>query len=276
VEVVAFNGYAENRRYIDLTWNAPAGRQPAPPNLWILAVGVNAYADSRIKSLGFAVADAKSVVASLKAQEGKRYGKVNSLLIADGEALPPTLENIRGNLKFLEAAGPRDVALLFLAGHGVSDNAGAFLFLPGDARLTDAKTADPMKAASPSKAITGSEIVSALDAPGNRLVFIDACQSGGVDNDRLVRSLMDTNAFVFTSSKGSELSQERPDLGHGVFTYSILSALKGEVAAQAQGSVSVLGLSGFVSLDVPGITNNQQHPGAYSLGFYDFPMAVVE
>ncbi|MDR2159890.1 MAG: caspase family protein, partial [Treponema sp.] len=229
-----------------------------------------AYADSRIKSLGYAVADAKSVIASLKAQEGKRYGKVHSLLVADGEALAPTRENIRGSLQFLEGAGPRDVVLLFLAGHGVSDNAGTFLFLPGDTRLKDDRTVDP------AKAISGSEIVSVLDAPGNRLVFIDACQSGGVDNDRLVRSLMDTNAFVFTSSRGTELSQERAELGHGVFTWSILSALKGEVAAAAQGSVSVLGLSGFVSLDVPRITNDEQHPGAYSLGFYDFPLAVTK
>jgi WD40 repeat protein len=270
VEAVAFNGYSESRRYVDITWNAPAGQRQTLPNLWILAVGVNKYADSRIRSLNYCVADAKSVVDSLKTQEGKRYGKVNSLLIADGERLTPTAENIRRNLKFLEGAGPRDVVLLFLAGHGVSDNAGTFLFLPGDTRLRDDKTVNP------ATAITGSEIVSVLDAPGNRLVFIDACQSGGVDNDRLVRSLMDTNAFVFTSSKGTELSQERPEFGHGVFTYSILSALKGNEAAQTQGNVSVLGLSGFVSLDVPRITNNEQHPGAYSLGFYDFPLARIK
>jgi uncharacterized caspase-like protein len=115
-----------------------------------------------------------------------------------------------------------------------------------------------------------------LDAPGNRLVFIDACQSGGVDNDRLVRYLMDTNAFVFASSRGNELSQERPEYGHGVFTYSILNAIKGATAARAEGNVSVLSLSGFVSTDVPKITDDRQHPSAYSLGFYDFPMAVVE
>jgi WD40 repeat protein len=270
VEVVAFNGYAENRRYIDITRNAPDGERRALPNLWILAVGVNAYADSRINNLSFAVADAQSVVTSLKAQEGKRYGRVNSLLIADGEALAPTLENIRKGLQFLEGAGPRDVVLLFLAGHGVSDNAGTFLFLPGDTRLKADKSVDP------ARAVTGSEIVSVLDAPGNRLVFIDACQSGGVDNDRLVRSLMDTNAFVFTSSRGTELSQERAELGHGVFTYSILSALKGVAAAQAQGNVSVLSLSGFVSTDVPRMTGDRQHPSAYSLGFYDFPLAVTK
>jgi hypothetical protein len=65
-------------------------------------------------------------------------------------------------------------------------------------------------------------------------LLIDACQSGGVDNDRLVRSLMDTNAFVSTSSRGNELSQ-----------------------------------------DVPRITGGAQNPKAYSLGFYDFPVAHI-
>jgi uncharacterized caspase-like protein len=118
--------------------------------------------------------------------------------------------------------------------------------------------------------------VSVLDRAGNLLVFIDACQSGGVDNDRLVRSLMDTNAFVFTSSRGNELSQERRDLGHGVFTYSIMQGLRGATQARAQGNVTVLSLSGFVSQDVPRITGGAQNPKAYSLGFYDFPMALIE
>jgi len=108
------------------------------------------------------------------------------------------------------------------------------------------------------------------------LVFIDACQSGGVDSDRLVRSLMETNAFVFTSSRGNELSQERSEFGHGVFTYSVMQGMKGVADAIAQGNVTVLSLSGFVMRDVPRITNGAQNPKAYSLGFYDFPMAVIK
>jgi uncharacterized caspase-like protein len=270
VEVAAFNGFSESRRYADITWSAPAGQRPALPNLWILAIGVNSYADSNIRNLNYCVADAQSVVDSLKAQEGKRYGRVNSLLIADGERLAPTAETIRRNLGFLEGAGPRDVVLLFLAGHGVSENAGAFYFLPSDTRLNTDRTVNP------ATAVAGTELFSVLDAPGNRLVFIDACQSGGVDNDRLVRYLMDTNAFVFASSRGNELSQERAEFGHGVFTYSILNAIQGVPAARAEGNVSVLSLGGFVSTDVPRITDDRQHPSAYSLGFYDFPLALVQ
>ena len=275
IEVVAFNGYSESRRYIDVTRNAPAGEKPTLPNLWILAVGVNAYdnAGPRLQGLGnlnFCVADAKGLVDSLKAQQGKRYAKVNTLLIADGEAQAPTAANIKQGLKFLEGASPRDVVVLFLAGHGISAQESKFFFLPKDAAFSGNKVVDA------SKAISGDEIMSVLDAPGNRLVFIDACQSGGVDNDRMVRSLMDTNAFVFAASRGNELSYEDPKLGHGYFTNSVMSALKGAPAALAQGNVSVLSMSGFVQLDVPRLTNDRQHPSAYSLGFYDFPMAVIK
>ena len=275
IEVVAFNGYSENRRYVDVTRNAPAGERPAPLNLWIVAVGVNRYDNAGprlggMASLNFAVADAKGLVDSLKAQEGKRYGKVNSMLIADGEQLSPTTANIRQAFKFLEGADPRrDVVVLFLAGHGISAQEGKFFFLSRDAAMNGGKVEE-------GRAVSGDEIMAVLDAPGNRLVFIDACQSGGVDSDRMVRSLMDTNAFVFAASRGNELSYEDPRLGHGYFTYSIMSALGGAPAALAEGrNVSVLSMSGFVKDDVPKRTGGRQNPSAYSLGFYDFPMAVI-
>ena len=132
-----------------------------------------------------------------------------------------------------------------------------------------------MFAANENLAISGDEIMSVLDAPGNRLVFINACNSGGVNNDYMIRMLMDTNAFVFTASRGTELSYEFRDLRHGFFTYIILSALSGTPAALAQGNVSVLSMSGYVREDVPRMTNGLQNPSAYSRGFYDFPLAVI-
>jgi hypothetical protein len=275
VEVVAFHGYSENRRYIDITWEARAGTRPPLPDLWIIAVGVNNYDNAgarlgNLRNLNYCVADARGLIDSLKTQEGIRYGRVHSLLVADDAGTKPTTANIRQSLAFLGGAGPRDVVLLFLAGHGTSAQEGKFFFLPSDAVISANKIVDP------TRAISGDEIVSVLDAPGNRLVFIDACNSGGVDNDRMVRSLMDTNAFVFAASKGNESSYEMAEFGHGAFTYSVLAALGGTAQARAAGGVSVLSMSGFVSLDVPRITDNRQNPKAYSLGFYDFPMVVVE
>jgi len=270
IEVVAFNGLSENRSHVEVTWNAPAGYRSVLPNLWILAVGVNKYDDSGIRDLNFCVADAKGVIASLKAQEGRRYAKVNSLVIGEGEALKPTADTIKQNLKFLDRAGDRDVILLFLAGHGLSDNAGKFLFLTQDTRLNADKTVNE------ATAITDSDIVSVLDRTGNLLVFIDACYSGGVESDRLVRTLMDSNAYVFTSSRGSEQSQERRELGHGVFTYSIMDGLKGAQSTKNQGNITVISLSDFVLQDVKRITGGAQNPRGYSRGFADFPLAVIK
>jgi len=277
IEVVAFNGYSENRRYIDVTWNAPAGAKPALPDLWILAIGVNKYDNAgaglaNMKDLNYCVADARGVIDSLKTQEGVRYSKIHSLLVADDAELKPTAANIRQSFTFLDGAKPRDVVLLFLAGHGVSAQEGKFYFLSRDAVISANKTVNP------SRAISGDEIVSVLDAPGNRLVFIDACQAGGVDNDRMVRSLMDTNAFVFAACRGNEFSYEDAELGHGYFTNSIMDALKGATTAQAAGNVSVISMSGYVKDDVLRRVRQKfgrdQNPSAYSLGFYDFPMAL--
>jgi WD40 repeat protein len=263
VEVVAFNGYTEGRRSLDITRNAPSGEKPPLPNLWILAVGVNRYQDSRINSLNYCANDAREIVARFKQQEGKRYAKVNSLLIADGEAQAPTAANIRKGLGFLGQAGPRDVILLFLAGHGINEG-GSFHFLPGDAAYSaDGKTLDT------SRTISGTEITAVLEAPGNRLVFIDACQSGGVDSDRMVRALMDTNAFVFASSQGNEYSQERDEFRHGVFTYSILQQM-GRGKRGGQEGLGMQQLSGDVQIEVPRITGNRQHPKSWSRGFHDF------
>jgi len=279
IEVVAFNGYSENRRYIDVVYNAPTGAKPALPDLWILAIGVNKYDNAgaglaNMKDLNYCVADARGVIDSLKTQEGVRYGKVRSLLVADDAEVKPTAANIRQSFTFLDDAKPRDVVLLFLAGHGVSAQEGKFYFLSRDAVVSATKTVDS------SRAISGDEIVSVLDAPGNRLVFIDACQAGGVDNDRMVRSLMDTNAFVFAACRGNEFSYEDAELGHGYFTNSIMDALKGATTAQAAGNVSVISMSGYVKDDVLRRVRQKfgrdQNPSAYSLGFYDFPLSVIK
>ncbi|MDR2313091.1 MAG: caspase family protein [Spirochaetaceae bacterium] len=274
IEVSAFNGYAESKKELIVFFEGDE-EIVTLPQLWILAVGVNGYSDSGISSLSYCVNDAREIIETLKNQEGKRYSKVNTLLIADGSSIRPTAANIRKNLGFLKNASSQDMALLFLAGHGVSDSEGNFLFLGADASFTGNGSIDP------TGVIGARDIFTVLNSGGNRLVFIDACHSGGlggntsaVDADTLVRSLMESNAFVFTSSKSSELSQERAEYSHGVFTFSILRGLNGTAA---QGDVvSVMQLGGFVTREVATITNNLQHPLFYALGFGDFDIARIK
>jgi hypothetical protein len=272
IEVTAFNGYSDNRRSTSVTWQTT--QMLPPPNLWILAIGVNQ--DTNISSLNYCVADVQGIIESFKAQAGKLYNKVNTLLIADNAAITPTAQNIRDNLKWLDQAGPRDVIVLFLAGHGltVGNN---FYFAPKD---VVAKT----KADLARTAISDTDILSVLDAPGNRLIFIDACHSGGVDANLMTRALMESNGLVFTASQGDERSSEFGDLAHGIFTYSIMQGLSGRYNAGAQKDIKILPLSvsvlNFVSQEVERRTRNSndpqtQHPNVYSLGFQDLTIAVT-
>jgi len=283
--VAAYNGVTvsdRSRPPVEITWNAPAGQRPPLPNLWILAIGVNSYDNPQIRNLNFTVTDAKMLVQTLKQQEGRQYARVNSLIIADGEQLLPTTDNIRRNLAFLNQTGRRDTVILFLAGHGITAQENKFFFLPRDAVITDNGGSILVDER---RAISGDEITAVLEGQGRRLLFIDACHSGGVDNDRMIRAMMRSNAFVFASSQGSEESYEHPNWGggHGAFTYSILNALRGAPAALTEGNVSMRSMEGFVILNVPQLIRNtpglptgaRQTPKAHTLLFADFPLAVI-
>jgi WD40 repeat protein len=277
IEVMAFNGYTDTRQNTSVTWQT--NQRLPPPNLWILAIGVNQYDDPGIQSLNYCVADAQGIIASFKAQEGKRYAKVNTLLIADNAPITPTVKNIRENLTWLDQAGPRDVILLFLAGHGITEGKN-FYFVPKDGALKTRTSIDT------TKAISDTDILSVLDAPGNRLIFIDACHSGGVDANRMTRALMESNGLVFTASQGDERSTEFADLdrGHGIFTYSIMQGLSGRYNTGRQKDIKILPLSvsvaNFVSQEVERRTRDTndprtQHPKVYSLGFPDLTIALT-
>jgi WD40 repeat protein len=289
IEVMAFNGYSwgysGDTYSVDVTWQPAAGRKIPLPNLWILAVGINRYDNSGkdalrltgykpLSSLNFCANDARELITAFKVQEGKRYGKVNSLLIADGEIVEPTADNIRNNLKFLDQAGQRDVVLLFLAGHGLSEG-NRFYFLAKDAAIINGEKVDP------TRAISDETLKTVLNAPGRRLIFIDACQSGGMDIDRFMHSLKRTNAFMLSSSEGTMPSYEdAPNMilwnRHGAFSYSIIRGLNGLAAPSRGAGIGVLQLSGYVRKEVPDLTRQYplpQKPVQYSWGFGDFDIA---
>jgi uncharacterized caspase-like protein len=272
IEVIAFNGYGETRQTTSVIWDAPAGVTRSLPNLWLLAVGVNRYNNSGttnlagMENLNFCGNDAKELIVAFKAQEGRRYATVNTLLIADDSEIEPTTENIHEGLRFLDQADDRDVVILFMAGHGITDSGGIFYFLANDAVVIQ----NDEGSFTVLRGIPNDDIIAVLEAPGNRLIFIDACQSGSVDNNRLIRNLMDSNAFVFAASLGNESALELPLYQHGAFTYSLVQQL---VERRGAGGIGMLQLSGSVSNQVIRMTRDRQHPKPYYQGYHDFFVA---
>jgi hypothetical protein len=99
------------------------------PILWVLSVGVSHYAEADL-NLAFADADARALSAQLQtaARRGP-YREVRSLVLTDEQVTRESM--LSGLSRFLGQAGPDDVAVLFVAGHGVRDLAsGSYYFLP--------------------------------------------------------------------------------------------------------------------------------------------------
>ena len=108
----------------------PAAAARAPARLYVLAVGLNDYADAELK-LAYAVPDASALAEALgKAGKGL-YEDVEVTLVQDGgvnrERLAAAFTALAGKVR------PTDVFAFFIAGHGKTVD-GRYYFIPRDFR----------------------------------------------------------------------------------------------------------------------------------------------
>jgi TolB-like protein len=250
----------------------PESLAPPPPvagaqaqavsSLWVLAIGVSRYQDPNF-NLQFAAADAQSIDAALQRQAGGRlYSQVKTLLLTDDDV---TRESILDNMeRFLGQAGPNDIALIFMAGHGVQDlTTGSYYFLPHPATPSNLLTAGL-------RMTDFDEVVRVLRRNVRGIVvMLDTCHSGSLRlaarglvsaDDLAARMSAGEGFFLLAATKPGEESKEKPDLRHGVFTYAVLEGLQGPADADNDGLVTVSELFGHVARRVPRLTDEQQHP----------------
>ena len=266
IEIIAFNGVSESRQNITVNWQP---RNPSPqrkPNLYVLSIGVEHY--DNINSLMCSANDARDIASAFKAQEGLMYNQVFTRVITDEEPILPTADNIRRNLSFLNQGTVDDYFILFLKGHGGSDGQGGFYF-----------TARDFSPSKPSSRINSDEIISVLNAPGKRMVFIDSCHSGGVtggqdiNNEQVARVLKESNAVVFTAARHNQYSWTYRILDHGLFAYSIIKSIK----EGRSGTISMLELSSNIIEETKSKAieyGHEQNPQLSAMSLEDFPIIV--
>ncbi len=247
------------------------------PKLYVLAVGVSQYQDAELR-LGLAAKDALDFSAAWTAQKGKLYSGVEARVLADAQA---TKGNILDGLEWLQRqVTQKDIAVLFLAGHGINDPNGVFYFLPVDADLERLKRTG----------ISQSDITSTVTMiAGKVLVFIDACHSGNLMGKTKRRGLVvssgavvnelasaENGAVVFSSSTGRQYSQEKPEWGNGAFTKGLVEGLSGKADYKATGRITVNMLDLYISERVKELTEGQQTPTTVKPpNVPDFPVAVL-
>ena len=243
--------------------------QPKRRNVWAVVIGINDY--PKLPRLKYAVNDAEAFYRLLV--EDNRIPRENVTLLTNEQA---TLVNLRSTLgtRIKNAARESDMVIIFFAGHGATERDAASpdgdglekYLLPFDADPADLyTTAMPM--------VEVARIFNRIRS--ERLVFIaDACYSGGSGGRTI--SVADTRAnigdgflervvggrgkVIITASSANEVSVEKDELQHGVFTYYLLEGLRGKADMDRDSMITVDEAYRYVYEQVPKATGQEQHP----------------
>jgi len=234
-----------------------------------VVIGINKY--KNFPSLKYAVNDAREFYRYLT--EANQVPKDHVWLILDEEA---TLDKFRSTLGTLlrRSAGKDDTVIIFLAGHGATEQDPSSPDGDGLEKYILPHNADPKDLYA--SALPMSEVARIFQRiSSERLVFIgDTCYSGAsggrtiftagtranVSGAFLERLSQGKGRVIITASDANEVSVEKDELKHGVFTYYLLEGLRGKADLDGDGVITIDELYRYVSTKVPPATGQNQHP----------------
>jgi adenylate kinase family enzyme len=189
----------------------------------LFSIGIDEYFEFR--SLSYCAADAEAIWH----QFGERLNTDNRVLLhsrRNGKDAPDaaTLRGVLNSIRQLQL-GPGDAVVFYFAGHGFS-KAGRDYLACTDTSCSDLESA-----------VCTEEVVSSLvsSAAGSSVLIIDARRNEadreiGPFGEATLELARRQGAVVFFGCSPGETCQELPDLGHGIFTYSMLEAARGKRA----------------------------------------------
>lgn len=279
ISVIAENRFAASTpARVRIRWagRAQTRQEILKPTLYVLAIGVGAYADPSL-TLDFPAKDARDFTAAMLAQKGGLYADVVFKTFTDAQA---TKNEILDGLDWIRKETTNDdVAMVFLAGHGTTDTDGSYYFLP-----TDVDEQRLFRTG-----VRYSDIETAVRSiAGKALFFVDTCHAGRVtagrprarnlpDISALVNELAsaENGAVVFAAAGKRQDSLEDARWGNGAFTKALVEGLNGAADLERNGRITVDLLSAYVTRRVKELTGGRQTPGMNKPETVpDFPIAI--
>jgi WD40 repeat protein/uncharacterized caspase-like protein len=257
------------------------------PTLYIACIGVSEYADHRF-NLKYAAKDAEDFLKTI--EQSNAFGKINKKLITNEMVSHKEITQLKS---FFEEAGRDDVAILFVAGHGLLDKNLNYYYATADVDFEQPHQ----------KGMSYNELEKLLDEIKaiKKLLLMDTCHSGELDKDEvsdelaltteidkeitfrsagatlssskgaartsmLVKELFadirqSTGTTVISSSSGFEFSMESDQWKNGLFTYCLLQGLLSKEADKNNdGEISVSELQYYITLAVHEKSRGRQIP----------------
>lgn len=226
------------------------------PDLYLIAIGVSEY-KNKSYNLGVADKDAQAITRLFKKQKGKVYNNVEVKTLTNNQA---TKDNILDALDWINTqATQRDVAVIFIAGHGVNDDYGKYYFLNYESNLDKLRRT----------ALKWIEFEDTLNnLPSKVILLADTCHSGNIagmrrDMTSAIKSIVNagTGQVIMTATTGNGYSYEQKSWGHGAFTKALIEGLEEHKADyDADNAVSIKELDLYVTKRVKVLTKGKQKP----------------
>jgi tetratricopeptide (TPR) repeat protein len=257
---------------------------------WAVVIGISDYKydthwdnTKGIPDLKYAHKDAHSFAHFLMSPQGGAFSPDHVLLLTDRKATVNEVRNAIGG--FLARSLEDDLVIIFFAGHGVPDPDN-----PDNLYLACYDT-QPGKYYGTAFPMWGIDDALSRTIHSKRVfVFADACHSAGVGGARGNLVSKKFNEYIaklagsregvtkITASREDELSLEKDylDGGHGVFTYYLLKALKGEADENCDGFVTMTEAYEYLYDQVRSETLHSQNPWASSYISSDIPLGIID
>ena len=236
--------------------------------VWGVVIGISQY--KHIEGLRYADNDARAIYDYLTKDNGIPASHITFL--ANEEATLQRIKDVLG-VEIKGNAREKDTVIIYFAGHGASEPDRDSPDGDGMEKYFLTYDSDPQRLYSTALPMQEmARMFSRIDS--ERIVLIqDTCYSGSsggrtIQTASVRASISDTylnritkgkGRVIITASKANEVSMEKDSLGHGIFTYYLLEALRyGD--NDHDGMITTGEIYRYVSEKVPEDTRGNQHP----------------
>ena len=245
---------------------------PKLGNYYAVIIGIGKYQDDKIPELKYTTVDAQSIYNILIDPQYGNFHKDQVKLLIDENA---TYYNIKSAIgTWLKRNTQKDdTVIIFYAGHGAPEDEKTY-WVTYNANIDDLY----------GTALSNDELSDMFDRieAKTMIAFLDSCYSAAtINRTDKKRGIIVGDPFqkfkgkgrvIITSSDGKEQSLEIEKFGHGIFTYYLLNALKGEADDNKDGFVELDEVWNYVKYRVSdtarkhGSSQTPMLDGAYSAG----------
>jgi len=223
----------------------------------------NAYSQGRIFAVVVGVSEYENPINNLKychKDAEEFYNLLKPHTTTDRMKLLTDVGARHSNIVFyaqqlFRQAKPEDIVIFYFSGHGNNNR-----FITHDKSLYFK---------------TLQKIFRECNAD-RKMIFADACYAGTLrqEGNSSGRQNVGKNVMLFMSSRSNQMSIEYLNLQNGLFTYYLISGLKGEADANRDNYITAFELFNYVNPKVKQSTNEKQVPVMW--GNFDKNMVILK